>query len=113
MANSQFDDVAKELYNALNTKANAALGKTNNVTLEPINLGSAGYFPWFYENANNNFNQNTFLFLNRTISHDGNGALNLGNPFDGDYARVLQDISFSLSSAEQSKLTKTNTNAQL
>ncbi len=111
MATSNFDALARDLYASLNSKANALVGKTNNVTLQPLNLGGAGYFPWFYEDSNNNFNFNTFLFLNRRVKPDGNGSLTFGDPLDMAYRTVLQDISFQLSSSDSAALNRANTNA--
>lgn len=109
---TNFQPFESQFNKALAEKATAAIGSLGNITVTPINIGGAGNFNWFWEKEDN-FNLNTYNYLNRVVNPIQNGAMVLGAPasFINDYVSVIQDINFSLSSDDQNKLNQADTNA--
>lgn len=82
--------------------------------IQPI-ASSVGDFPWFYMDSNDNFNLNTFNYVNNRVAPatDGSGSATLTDAFDNDYSALLGQITFGLSSADQATLNTASTNADL
>lgn len=81
--------------------------------LTPINSGGLGDFPWFWEDANGNFNLNTFNYINsRVAPMPGEPpTVQLVSPFSNDYLQLLNSIGFQLSVADTNRQNGAGINA--
>ena len=94
-------------YAGINAQAQEQLGNLLHGTITPVELGSQGGFPWFWQDANGNFNANTFDYLSRRATPGQHGGVALGDSFLNAYSGTLQDLTWKLSTADQALLNKT------
>lgn len=105
-----------EFYSALQAKAMAAVKDTFKSKLYPVQYPAQGDFTWDWQNANQQFNDRTYQYINALVSPGqvpGTVALSPGGGFANAYVTVLNDLVFSLSSADQATLTQAQSNASV
>lgn len=101
------NDLMQLFYETINAQAQQQLGNLLHGTITPIELGSQGDFPWFWQDAEGNFNANTFDYLSRRATPGQHGGVALGDSFLDAYAESLQDLAWKLSADDQQLLNKT------
>lgn len=105
-----------EFYSALQAKAMAAVQDTFKSKLYPVQFPAQGDFTWNWQNANQQFNDQTYQYINALVSPGqvpGTVALSPGGGFANAYVTVLNDLVYSLSSTDQATLTQAQSNASV
>lgn len=105
-----------QFYSAIQAKAMAAVQDTFKSQLYPVQYPAQGDFTWNWQNANQVFNDNTYQYVNALISPGqvpGTVALSPGGGFANAWVTVLNDMTFSLSSADQQSLAQAQSNASV
>ncbi len=104
----QMNASATAFFHALQVQANDQVGnQIGQSTLQAIQAGDAGDFPWFYENGNGDFNASTYDFINRVVVPGEAGTPTLSNKsFSAAYDDTLASISYELSRNDKAKLNK-------
>lgn len=100
-------DLMELFYSGINAQAQEQLGNLLHGSITPVELGSQGGFPWFWQDANGNFNANTFDYLSRRATPGQHGGVALGDSFLNAYSASLQDLTWKLSTADQALLNQT------
>ena len=93
-------DLQKLVYEEIQKAAApvaAALGMPNMI---PIDEGSLGDFPWFWQNGTN-FNNKTYSWLNKVFAYNPDGYISTnGADFTTEYFNVLMSTAYVLSAAD-------------
>jgi hypothetical protein len=99
--------VGQEYYSSLQTKAMDAVKGIFNSVLYPIQFPSQGDYMWYYQDANQNFNLNTFNYLSANVSPgeiSNTIQLSAAGGFPNDWNQVTTSMIYSLSSTNQAQL---------
>jgi hypothetical protein len=91
-------------YEVLAAAINAQVSLRYHTTITLLQYPSQGDFPWYYENANQIFNNDTFGYISARVSPgDAPGLARLSEPggFPNAYAQLLSQIGYSVSSADR------------
>lgn len=105
-----------QFYSAIQAKAMAAVQDTFKSTLYPVQYPAQGDFTWNWQNPNQVFNDSTYQYINALVSPGevpGTVALSPGGGFANAWVTVINDLVFSLSSADQQALTQAQSNASV
>lgn len=105
-----------QFYSALQSQAMAAVQDTFKSQIYPVQYPSQGDFAWNWQNANQVFNDSTYQYVNALASPGevaGTVALSPGGGFANAWVTVINDLVFSLGSADQQALTQAQTNASV
>lgn len=103
-----------QFYSALQQKAMAAVQNIFKSTIYPVQYPAQGDFMWNWQNPNQVFNNGTYQYVNALVSrgeYPNTIQLSPAGGFANAYVQVLNDIIYSLSSADQAKLTQAQSNA--
>jgi hypothetical protein len=106
---------AAEYYSALKKKADEAIGSIYKTRITPIQFPAQGDFNWFWQNANQVFNEATFNFGSARVSPGteapDTAQLSPAGGFPNAYVQVVTALQYSLSSAESATLNQAISNA--
>lgn len=105
-----------QFYSALQSKAMAAVQDTFKSTLYPVQFPAQGDFTWNWQNGNQVLNDSTYQYVNALVTPgqvEGTVALSTGGSFANAYSAVLNALTFSLSTADQARLTKAQSDASV
>lgn len=108
-------DLLQIFGSAIVDQAKQALAGQLQGELQPIQAGTQGDFPWFWQDTNGNLNQNTFDYVSRRAvpgSSGKGGPVSLPDSFVNAYSSCLDDLVWKLSSADQALINKTQIQAQ-
>ncbi len=95
-------------YEAIQTAAKPAAAALGMPNMLPINEGSLGDFPWFWQNGTN-FNNKTYSWLNKVFAYNTDGYVRTnGAAFTSEYFNVLLDTAYVLSAADEISLNAAN-----
>jgi hypothetical protein len=90
-------------YQVLAAAINAQVALIYHTSVTLVQYPSQGDFPWYYENANQVFNNGTFGYISARVSPgDAAGLAKLSTPggYPNAYAGLLSQIEYGLSSAD-------------
>lgn len=103
-----------EFYSALQAQAMAAVGNVYHADFVPVQYPAQGDFPWYWQNANQVFNNATYGYVNALAGPGdvpGTVKLSAAGSFANAYVSVLRCLTYSLSQADQQKLDQAQANA--
>ena len=105
-------ELTTALVNQLNAQANTLVGAINKVSLDPIDMGSAGLFPYYWQDPSNlNFNSKTYDWVKRfLVQPNEDSPVGFGSVFHDQFLTAINAISYSLSNADQVALNQANAN---
>lgn len=106
----------QQFYSALQEQAMAAVQSTFKSILYPVQFPAQGDFKWNWQNSNQIFNDASYQYVNALLSPGqvvDTVALSPGGGFANAYVTLLNDMIFSLSSADQARLTAAQSNASV
>jgi len=105
-----------EFYSALQKKATSAVASIFKSPIIPIQYPAQGDFMWNYKNNNGVFNGGTYDYISANVSAGditGCAKLSASGGFANAYVSLLNNMEYSLSSANASALTTAQNNATL
>ena len=105
-----------QFYSALQAKAMAAVQDTFKSTLYPVQYPAQGDFAWNWQNSNQVFNDATYQYIDALVSPGevaGTVALSPAGGFANGYVTLLNTLVYSLSAADQGRLTQAQSNASV
>ena len=106
----------QQFYSALQKQAMDAVQSTFKSILYPVQFPAQGDFKWNWQNSNQIFNDATYQYVN-ALAAPGEVVdtveLSSGGGFANAYVALLNDLIFSLSSADQARLTQAQSNASV
>lgn len=114
MSNTQTG--GKEFYSALEAKATKAVASIFKSPIVPIEYPAQGDFLWNYQNTNGVFNSGTYDYINANVSPGtipGTAKLSSAGGFANAYVAILNNMEFSLSTANAQKLSAAQSNANI
>lgn len=98
------NDLQSVVYSQINTAAAPVAAALNMPNMIPVDEGSLGDFPWFWQNGTS-FNASTFRWLNSLFAYDGDGYVGTnGEALTTSLFNVLSATSYVLDSADEGKL---------
>ncbi|HEX8618032.1 MAG TPA: hypothetical protein VF911_10645 [Thermoanaerobaculia bacterium] len=102
------DGLAALVFNEIQNKAASVATAKNMVNMLPLNEGSLGDFPWFWQSGLD-FNAATYNWLNQLFAYDASGYVGTnGEALTTAYNNVLQDIAYVLDDADAAALNNAN-----
>jgi hypothetical protein len=105
-----------QFYSALQAAAMDAVKSTFKSKLYPVQYPAQGDFHWNWQNPNQVFNNATYQYINALVSPGevpSTVALSPAGGFANAYVAVLNDMVYSLSAADQQRLTAAQSNASV
>ena len=101
-------DLQKLVYDQIQIAAQPVATALNMPNMVPIDEGSLGDFPWYWQNGTN-FNNKTYSWLNNVFSYNQDGYINTSNSaFTTAYFNVLMDTAYVLDAADAGALNTAN-----
>ena len=102
---------AGPLLDYLNSQALAILSSQTHQPLQPLDIGSAGQFPYYYTNPSNLvFNHLTYNWINTALKAGASPAQLGANLFNNEFIRAISSVVYTLSKADQATLNAAATN---
>ena len=100
------------IMDELKKQANQILSSASNVDLESFHVGSAGNFPYYWQDsATLKFNQKTYDWIKSALATRTAGeSVSLDGVFTNEYLSAITAITYTLSQADQVKLNQVNQN---
>jgi hypothetical protein len=109
---SSRSSAAVPLLQNLTNQANSILSAVLQAPLQPLNCGSQGQFPYYYQNsANLPFNHLTYNWINSSLVSGAEPAQLDSALFSNQFISALAKVSYSLSKADQAQLVAAQKNA--
>lgn len=103
---------AEAIIDELKNQANRILSAVSGTNLENFHVGALGNFPYYWQDpANLKFNQKTYDWISHALeARKAGNNIALKGVFTNEYLQAITSISYSLSSADQTKLNTINAN---
>lgn len=100
------------MIQGITAQANAILSQVLQAPLQPLNCGSLGQFPYFYQNSTNLlFNHLTYNWINSSLVAGAVPAQLDTALFSNQFINALSKVVYSLSKADQAQLVAAQKNA--
>jgi hypothetical protein len=109
---SNSSSAAVPLLQNLTNQANTILSAVLQAPLQPLNCGSQGEFPYYYQNSRNLlFNNLTYKWINSSLVAGAEPAQLDSALFSNQFISALSTVVYSLSKADQAQLVAAQVNA--